>query len=57
MAILYTLGAIFGFTFALIFTLFIITRPDKRFDLDEESYELKNQNNEKTTRTTEKERD
>lgn len=57
MIIIYTLGGIFGFTFGLLIALFIITRPEKRFDLTEESYELKNQNNEKTTRTTEKERD
>ncbi len=42
MIILYTIGAIFGFIIAICIVLFIITRPEKNFDLDEESYELLN---------------
>lgn len=57
MVILYTLGTIFGVTLGTVIALVIITRPEKNFDLNEESDELKNQNHEKTTRTTEKERD
>ena len=57
MVILYTLGTIFGVTLGTVIALVIITRPEKNFDLNEESDKLKNQNHEKTTRTTEKERD
>lgn len=57
MLIIYTLGGIFGLTLGLLIALFIITRPEKRFDLTEESYELKTNNHDKNSRTAKEKRD
>lgn len=57
MPFLYVMGIIFSLCVGLIIALFIMARPEKNFELDEESYELKNQNNENNNGTTEKERD
>jgi hypothetical protein len=59
MIILYTLGAIFGFTIALIAVIIIITRkdidkPEERYNLTQESEDLKQYNYEQKSEKEEK---